>query len=154
MEYSETLKSNMDDNWTLEVPGEGGEQLEFPDINHVVVSGRLVQDPPIRKTRRGIIVTNFLITTCPDHKSLDIDECERNKCCVSIVVWGRQAAQCNKYLKKGSRVLIMGELQSMPNFKPQEGFFPVQVSAQWIQYLDNISSEVNFNDEQDDLLES
>ncbi len=31
--------------------------------------------------------------------------------------------------------MIVGELQSMPNANPAKNFLPVQINAQWIQYL-------------------
>ena len=61
---------------------------------------------------------------------------EREPVFVSVVVWAKQAVQCSKHLKKGSAVIILGELQSMPNTNLEENFLPVQISAQWIQYLE------------------
>ena len=32
--------------------------------------------------------------------------------------------------------MVIGELQSMPNHAPERNYYPVQVNAQWIQYLE------------------
>jgi len=71
-------------------------------------------------------------------------------------VWSKQAVQCNKFLKKGSSVLILGELQSMPNSEPENGYFPIQLSAQWIQYLekDAIHNISDFMDEDTEMFHS
>ena len=106
----------------------------YPDINRIYISGTLLHDPPLRHTRKGVPVTNFIIITAPDSDSSDADS-ERKPCYISVVVWSKQAIQCSKNLKKGSPVVILGELQSMPNSNPNEEYFPVQISAQWIQYL-------------------
>lgn len=110
--------------------------FDFPDANRVAIAGTLLNDPPLRRTRRGIPVTNFIIATSPE-KGVNVPEgMVRENCQVSVVVWSQQAVECSRYLRKGSAVLIMGELQSMPNFAPKKDFFPVQINAQWIQYLE------------------
>jgi len=110
--------------------------FDFPDVNHVAIAGTLINDPPLRRTKRGIPVTNFVIATAPEALGETPESTEREKCHVSVVVWSQQAVECNKHLHKGSSVLIMGEIQSMPNFSPDSGYFPVQINAQWIQYLE------------------
>jgi len=109
---------------------------KFPMVNQVAVAGELVHDPPIRKTKRGIPVTNFVINTMPEKSMKTPEGLERPPCFVSIVVWSNQALQCKRFLKKGSIVLAIGELQSMPNSDPRKKYCPVQLSAQWIQYLE------------------
>ncbi len=118
--------------------------FDFPDINHVAIAGTLVNDPPLRRTKRGIPVTNFVIATAPEAMGEMPEGMEREKCHVSVVVWSQQAVECNKYLRKGSPVLIMGEIQSMPNYSLDRGYFPVQINAQWIQYLEK-GARVDFN---------
>ena len=66
----------------------------------------------------------------------DAEGFEREPLYISVVVWAKQAVQCSRHLKKGSSVIILGELQSMPNADIENSFFPVQISAQWIQYLE------------------
>lgn len=111
-------------------------RLNHPDINRVFIAGSLLHDPPLRRTRKGVPVTNFVVVTKPEESTNITDGLEREPCYVSIVVWAKQAVQCTKHLKKGSSVIILGELQSMPNNNPKEKYFPIQISAQWIQYLE------------------
>ncbi len=35
----------------------------FPDMNKCMISGCLVHNPPLRKTKKGVPVTNFIIAT-------------------------------------------------------------------------------------------
>ncbi|MBN1481307.1 single-stranded DNA-binding protein [candidate division KSB1 bacterium] len=111
-------------------------ELSYPDINRVFIAGTLLHDPPLRRTRKGVPVTNFIVVTKPDSSPDAANGFEREPVYISVVVWAKQAVQCSKHLKKGSAVIILGELQSMPNANPDEGFTPVQISAQWIQYLE------------------
>lgn len=117
-------------------PVNRNKSYDFPNVNRIVVAGRLMQDPPLRWTSRGVPVTNFVISTEPEPEQPVLEGLEREHCFISVVVWAQQAVQCNKYLKKGASVMIIGELQSMPNSAPDKGFYPIQVNAQWIQYLE------------------
>lgn len=108
----------------------------LPDVNRIAIAGVLQQDPPLRWTKKGVPVTNFILATIPDQNGELQTILDREECTVSVVVWAKQALQCKKYLHKGSSVLILGELQSMPNADPENGYYPIQVNAQWIQYLD------------------
>lgn len=110
--------------------------FNHPDINRVFIAGNLLHDPPLRRTRKGVPVTNFIVVTKPEAEAGASEGFEREPVFVSVVVWAKQAVQCAKHLRKGSAVIILGELQSMPNANPKEGFAPVQISAQWIQYLE------------------
>ena len=129
-------------------------QFNHPDINRVFIAGQLLHDPPLRRTRKGIPVTNFIVVTQPETAEIKTEGFEREPVYISVVVWAKQAVQCSKHLRKGSSVVILGELQSMPNARPEENYLPVQISAQWIQYLEKgkfskISSLEEDNDEDD-----
>lgn len=125
-------------------------QFNHPDINRVFIAGSLLHDPPLRRTRKGVPVTNFIVITKPEPGQDTTEGLEREPLYISIVVWAKQAVQCSRHLKKGSSVIILGELQSMPNASVKENYFPVQINAQWIQYLekDKFSKIIaNENDE-------
>ncbi|MBD3385360.1 single-stranded DNA-binding protein [candidate division KSB1 bacterium] len=109
----------------------------FPDMNKCMISGRLVQNPPLRKTKKGVPVTNFIIETFPEQPQESGEGLEREPCQISVVVWAQQALHCHRNLEKGDAILIVGELQSMPNANPGKDFLPVQINAQWIQYLED-----------------
>ena len=123
-------------------------EYNFPDLNQVTIAGMLQHDPPIRWTKKGVPVTNFLLKAVPDSGANLILETDRKECIISVVVWAKQALQCKKYLKKDSAVIITGELQSMPNAKPEEGFYPIQVNAQWIQYLDKSLGDIEDDEDE------
>ncbi|NOY58952.1 MAG: single-stranded DNA-binding protein [Calditrichaeota bacterium] len=119
----------------------------LPDVNRIAIAGVLQNDPPLRWTKKGVPVTNFIVATSPDQNGQIQTMPGSEECNVSVVVWAKQALQCKKYLHKGSSILILGELQSMPNADPENGFFPIQVNAQWIQYLDRGMENKNFEGE-------
>ncbi|WP_334139543.1 single-stranded DNA-binding protein [Thermovirga lienii] len=72
------------------------------DMNIVVLTGNLAQDPDLRVTASGSHVVNFRIAV--NGKS------EKDVVFVDVVAWQKQAENIAKYLTKGSRVLVRGEL--------------------------------------------
>ena len=135
----------------MEEKNQESANINFPDVNQVSIAGRLQHDPPMRWTKKGVPVTNFLLVVTPDPSANYFESHPRQETVVSVVVWAKQALQCKKYLKKGSAVMIHGELQSMPNAEPEDGFYPVQLNAQWIQYLDKNIKVEDIEDNYDNL---
>lgn len=114
---------------------ENNRYIDFPDVNRVVIAGELLYDPPLRWTKKGVPVTNFVIITQPDPDIIEPDEFRSRNCFVNVVVWAQKAVFCYENIKKGTPIMIMGELQSMNIFAPEKGYYPVQVKARWIQVL-------------------
>ncbi len=118
-------------------------ELKMPDINNVLIAGNLTSDPIFRKTNNGTSVTNFFIAS--NRKYRDNSGIWReNLCYVGVVAWHRLADTCNEILKKGSAVLIDGELQSR-NWRNEDGTSRnvVEIRARRIQFLDKaLSAEV------------
>ncbi len=115
--------------------------LKMPDINNVLVAGYLTSDPVFRKTANGTPVINFYIAS--NRKYRDNSGIWReNMCYVGVVAWHRLAEACNEILKRGSSVLIDGELQSR-NWHNDDGTTRnvVELRARRIQFLDRKSSK-------------
>ena len=127
-------------------------RFDHPDINRVFIAGTLLHEPPLRRTRKGVPVTNFIVVTKPEITSEAEEGYHREPLYVSVVVWAKQAVQCSRHLKKGSSVIILGELQSMPNASVANSFFPVQISAQWIQYLEQDKFTKIISSEEDEFV--
>ncbi|OFZ19888.1 MAG: hypothetical protein A2X94_14615 [Bdellovibrionales bacterium GWB1_55_8] len=85
------------------------------DLNKIFLVGRLGTDPVQRDTRNGIAVVNFPLATTRRSRKSD-DEAESGSADVTqwhkIVVWGKEAENCARYLKKGEAVLVEGNVRS------------------------------------------
>ena len=82
-------------------------------FNKVILIGRLGQDPELRyipQTDRA--VANFSLATNERSFSPNTSESEIRTEWHRIVVWGKQAEFCEKYLNKGKQVLIEGRLKT------------------------------------------
>ena len=75
----------------------------------VILVGNLGREPEMRFTPSGQQVTNFSVAT---NRTFNNNAGEQVKETVwfRISTWGKLAETCNRYLHKGSRVLVEGRL--------------------------------------------
>lgn len=78
-------------------------------FNKVILMGNLTRDPEVRYTPQGTSVCNFGIAV--NRKYKQGDEMKEEVTFINIVVFGKQADSCGKYLGKGNPVLVEGRLQ-------------------------------------------
>ena len=78
-------------------------------INKVILTGNLTRDPELTETPSGVAVCRFSIAVGRDYTNADG---ERETDFFNITVWRGRAENCAKYLKKGSKVGIVGSLQN------------------------------------------
>jgi len=80
-------------------------------MNKALISGRLGQDPELKHTPSGASVCNFSVATTKTWKDKQGTKQEKTEW-HRIVAWSKQAELCAQYLKKGSKVLIDGEIST------------------------------------------
>lgn len=109
--------------------------LKMPDINMVLIAGNLTSDPSFRRTTNGTPVANFYIASNRRFKD-NTGQWRENVCYVGVVAWYKLAESCYENLRKGSAVLIDGELQSRA-WKNHDGTTKnvVEIKARRIQFL-------------------
>lgn len=109
-------------------------------INKAIVVGRLGQDPELRSTDRGMSVCNFSVAT--SESWTDNGEKKEKTEWHRVVVWGRQAEVCGKYLKKGSLAAIEGKIQTR-KYEDRDGLerYSTEIVARDIQFLGGRSQE-------------
>lgn len=105
-------------------------------MNSVTLIGRLTKDPEVRATNSGESVAKF---------TLAIDRYgskEKQADFPRIVVFGKQAENCGKYLVKGSLVGVSGRIQT-GSYTNKDGatVYTTDVVAQRVQFLDNRNSQ-------------
>lgn len=78
-------------------------------MNNVVLIGRLTRDPEVRYTDSQMAVARFSLAI---NRGKDKDGNDRGADFPNIVVFGKQAENCEKYLAKGRLVGIQGHIQT------------------------------------------
>ena len=110
--------------------------IKVVEINKVMISGRLTQDPELRYTPSGVAVTTLRMAINSTFFSKDKEKREE-VCYINVVAWRRQAETCVEYLRKGSPAFIEGRLQSR-SWETQDGQkrSTIEVQADRVQFLE------------------
>lgn len=75
-------------------------------MNIAILKGRLGSDPDLRYTAKGTAVAKFSLAT--DERWGDREETEWHY----LVVWGKLAEICSKYLFKGQEAVFVGRTRT------------------------------------------
>ncbi len=117
-------------------------------FNKVILMGNLTRDPKLASIMSGSTVCEFSIAI---NRKYTVNGQEKEEVCfVDIVVWGRQADSCGKYLHKGSAVFVEGRLKT-DSWEDKEGNkrSKLRVAADRVQFIGS-RSEGNYNRAQGD----
>jgi single-strand DNA-binding protein len=85
--------------------------LRVPELNRVLLSGRLTRDPEIRFAGDGTQVTSFTLAFNRRYRDRSGAWAEQSGF-VGVVAYQKLAELCGEHLKKGSPVLVEGRLQA------------------------------------------
>ncbi len=102
----------------------------------ITLIGNLGQDPEMRYAPSGDPVTNFSVATSRGWTGEDGQRQERTVW-FRVNTWRRLAENCNQYLSKGRRVLVVGELEEPYVWTDESGNAraSLQVRARNVQFL-------------------
>lgn len=78
-------------------------------MNKCVMTGNLTKDPEVRSTGSGISVCSFRIAV---QRRFTGQDGQKVSDFFDVVAWRTLADNCGKYLSKGSKVAVVGELQT------------------------------------------
>ncbi len=85
-------------------------ELRLPELNRVVLSGRLTRDPDRRYASDGTAITSMPMAFHRRYRTRDGETAE-NTGYVTVMCYQRLAEVCAQYLRQGSPVLVEGRLQ-------------------------------------------
>ena len=89
-------------------------------MNKIFISGNLTRDPEIRYTPNGKSMAKMGIAVRRTYRSKTSDGSQPEVDFFNMTAWEKTAEFCGRYLKKGSRVLVEGRLQSY-NYEGKDG---------------------------------
>lgn len=104
-------------------------------VNKVILIGHLGADPDMRYTPSGAGVCELRVATSESWKDKNGQRQERTEW-HRVVVWGKTAEICAKYLAKGRQVYIEGRIQTR-TYDDKEGQkrYITEVIANDVQFL-------------------
>jgi single-strand DNA-binding protein len=102
------------------------------DTNVAIVTGNLVRDPELRSTSSGTAVANFTVAS---NRGNDKNGNDRGADFIGVTAWGRTAENVCEYLRKGSKVLIEGQIRSSSYELNGEKRYKTEINALNVRFL-------------------
>lgn len=128
-------------------------------MNRVTLIGRLVRDVELRYTQTNQAVANFTLAVDRRMSRERRQEAEsQNRPTADFIrinVWGPQAVNCERYLRKGSQCAVEGRIQTGSYQDSQTGktIYTTDVVADSVEFLgsrsDRTGQSSNYGDNQD-----
>jgi len=113
-------------------------ELKLPEINRVLLSGRLTRDPDHRYAADGTEITVLALAFHRHYRGRDGKLAEHTGY-VTVMTYQRLAQVCAQYLKKGSAVLVEGRLQMRESQTPQGGARQrIEVRGESVHFLEKL----------------
>lgn len=102
-------------------------------MNKIILIGNLTADPTLRATQSGTSVCQFTIAV---NRRFPGPDGQKQTDFFRINTWRQLAESCNKYLSKGKKVSIVGELQAR-TYEAKDGTtrMSLDVSADEVEFL-------------------
>ena len=106
-------------------------------LNKATIIGRLGAAPEVRNTQSGTAVATLSVATSEKYKDKSGELIEKTQW-HRIVVWGRLAEICQKYLKKGSLAYFEGPIETREwTDKDGQKRYTTEIKALNMQMLDS-----------------
>jgi len=103
-------------------------------VNKVILIGNLTKDPELKTTNNtGVSVCNFTIAV---NRKYTASDGTRGVDFFNCIAWRGLADNCAKFLKKGSKVGVVGELQTR-TYDAQDGSkrYITEIQADEVEFL-------------------
>lgn len=113
-------------------------------MNMVALIGNLTRDPEVRYSTNQMAIATFAIAINRPRKK---DGSEGGADFPRITVFGTQAENCQKFLKRGSKVGIIGKIQTGSYDKDGQKVYTTDVVADRVEFLGR-AAESNTADDQ------
>ncbi|MBQ4558388.1 MAG: single-stranded DNA-binding protein [Clostridia bacterium] len=109
-------------------------------MNKVILIGNLTKDPELTTTNNGVSVCRFTLAISRRYANA---EGERETDFINVVVWRNLADNCHKFLKKGSKTAVVGNIQTR-SYDANDGTkrYVTEVVAEEVEFISTKSDSV------------
>lgn len=102
-------------------------------MNQVIISGRLTKDIELRYTNTQVAVARFTLAL---DRGKDKDGNNKGADFPSIIAFGKTAEFLDKWTEKGSRISVIGHIQTGSYEKDGMKFFTTDIIADKVEPID------------------
>lgn len=100
-------------------------------MNKCIITGNLVRDPELRTTTSGISVCSFTVAVNRRGKRDEQQEVDY----FNVTAWRERGETCAKYLSKGKKVLVTGQVSVRTWEKDEKHGASLEVVADEVEFL-------------------
>lgn len=116
------------------------QEIKFPRLNSVLISGHLTREVELRYTPKGTPVAKIGIAFNRVYQNAEGNWIEESNF-LDVSVWGKQAELCSERLHKGSPAIFEGYLKtSMYTDRENQQRKFVEIVANKVHYLEKTAS--------------
>ena len=108
-------------------------------MNNAVLVGRLTRDPETRTTQSGIAVTSF--TLAVDRRFKDKETGEYGADFIRCTAWRQTAEFIDKYFRKGSKLGVIGSIQTGSYEKDGRTVYTTEVVVDEAYFVESKAAE-------------
>lgn len=118
-------------------------------MNKCILIGNLTKDPEITTTSNGVSVCRFTLAVT---RRFANSEGERDTDFISIVAWRALADNCHKFIKKGSKVAVVGNIQSR-SYDATDGTkrYVTEIVAEEVEFLNTRAQDGTMPERKDEV---
>ena len=108
-------------------------------MNSVILIGNLTRDPELRYATGGsqTAICRFTVAVNDRRRNPQTQEWEDNPSFIPVVVFGKQAENCDRYLSKGRKVAVQGRIQTGSYEKDGRTVYTTEVIANNVEFLNS-----------------
>lgn len=103
-------------------------------FNKAIIIGNLARDPELRFTQGGQALAKFSVAVNRQWKDKS-GELQKEVDFIPVAIWGKMAENCDRYLRKGSAVLVEGRIHVGTYEKDGQKRYHTDIVAQTVQFL-------------------
>ena len=111
-------------------------------MNKVIMIGRLTKDPELRYTNSGKAVANYTLAVDRDYKKEGQPDADFIRC----VAYDKGGEFAGKYLKKGTKIAIVGHIQTGSYEKNGQKVFTTDVIVEHHEFCESKKQGGNMDD--------
>lgn len=114
--------------------------------DHVTLVGRIGKEPELRYTPSGSAVLSFSFATTIRVKGAD-GKSEKGTRWWTVAVWGKQGEALQQYLKKGTQLQVIGELDEVRTYDGKNGVgVDLKLTARSVEFVGSKPDEQGASD--------
>ena len=102
-------------------------------MNKAILIGNLTRDPETRTTQSGVAMTTFTLAV---NRRFTNQQGVREADFINIITWRQQAELCARYLTKGRKCAVVGQIQTR-TYDAQDGTkrYVTEVVADEVEFI-------------------